>query len=218
MRKIINKPDYHDYVFKDEKFIGAFEKMYQNIEDPWNHGKANAIHYDIALFLLKCYKICRREGTILDIGCGKGAFTARLSKTLSKKIRIVGLDTSPTAIQKAKEDYVNLGIDFRVCNIINQYKKLPFRHNSIDLVVMSDLMWYVLPYCEKILEKMKDYIKKEGFLLVNQTFYPPEKQKYGKEIVSCVEDMLKIVHFEVVDIVETNRFYNHHAIILMKNI
>ena len=25
-----------DYVIKDGKLIGEFEKLYQNIEDPWN--------------------------------------------------------------------------------------------------------------------------------------------------------------------------------------
>lgn len=26
--------DYHDYVFKEGKFIGAFEEMYQKVDDP----------------------------------------------------------------------------------------------------------------------------------------------------------------------------------------
>jgi len=30
-----NPHDYHDYVFKDGKFIGAFEEMYLNVDDPW---------------------------------------------------------------------------------------------------------------------------------------------------------------------------------------
>lgn len=47
-----NKPlsDYHDYVFKDGKFVGAFEEMYRNVGDPWHHGDATAVHYDLALY------------------------------------------------------------------------------------------------------------------------------------------------------------------------
>ena len=49
--KRMNSKDYHDYVFKDGKFIGAFEEMYQNVEDPWHHGDATAIYYDMDLYL-----------------------------------------------------------------------------------------------------------------------------------------------------------------------
>lgn len=51
--KRINSKDYHDYVFKDGKFIGAFEEMYQNVEDPWHHGDATAIYYDKDLYLIQ---------------------------------------------------------------------------------------------------------------------------------------------------------------------
>lgn len=30
------KKSYHDYVIKDGKFIGDFEGMYENCNDPWN--------------------------------------------------------------------------------------------------------------------------------------------------------------------------------------
>lgn len=43
--------DYHDYVIKNGGFIGKFEEMYQNIEDPWFHGEATAFHYDLGLVL-----------------------------------------------------------------------------------------------------------------------------------------------------------------------
>ena len=31
---------YQDYVIKDGKFIGDFEKMYQNCSDPWEQSNA----------------------------------------------------------------------------------------------------------------------------------------------------------------------------------
>jgi len=54
--------DYHDYVIKNGKFIGAFEEMYQKFEDPWHHGDATAVQYDMALYLIKRYKICAGGG------------------------------------------------------------------------------------------------------------------------------------------------------------
>ena len=31
---VINSADYHDYFIKDGRFIGEFEQMYRNVEDP----------------------------------------------------------------------------------------------------------------------------------------------------------------------------------------
>jgi hypothetical protein len=60
--KEIKSDDYHDYVIKDGKFIGAFEEMYQNIDDPWHHGDATDIQYDMALYLIGRYQICSGGG------------------------------------------------------------------------------------------------------------------------------------------------------------
>ena len=209
--------DYHDYVFKDGIFVGKFEEMYQNVEDPWCLGDANAIYYDMMLYLLNHYKICKHEkSTVLDIGCGKGAFTAKLKKGLAPDAKITGIDIAHTAIKQANEKYGGNGIDFTVCNITEEYNQLPVPLNGLDLVVMSEVMWYILTDFEKICNGIKRYLKDDGYLIINQVFYTPEKQKYGKQIVSCVEDMLKLVSFGLCELIEVNRFKDHHAICLFK--
>lgn len=60
--KRIKSKNYHDYVIRDGKFIGAFEKMYRNVEDPWHQGDATAIQYDLALYLIEKYGICSGGG------------------------------------------------------------------------------------------------------------------------------------------------------------
>jgi len=209
--------DYHDYVFKDGEFIGKFEEMYQNVEDPWHQDDTSEIHYDMALYLLNRYDVCRsRGGVVLDIGCGLGSFTAKLRKGLNKDTRIIGIDIAPTAIQKAKEKYGDLGIDFIVCDIKKELKRLPLTSSKADLIIMSELMWYVLPSFRDICHGIKRYLEDEGYLIINQTFYPPEKQKYGKEIVSNVKDIFKLVSLPLIEMIETNRLKNHHAICLFK--
>jgi len=209
----IKSKDYHDYVIKNGKFIGAFEEMYQNIEDPWHHGDATATQYDIALYLMNRYNVCARGGEVLDIGCGKGAFTARLKKQIPSA-HILAIDIAPTAIKKAKEKYGDLGIDFKVCDIQNEYQSIT---QEFDLIVMSQLMWYVLPKFEKIVTHLKEHnLKSGGYLLVNQTFYAPHEQKYGKEFVSSVEDMLRLMKMDIVEMTELNRLGNHNAVILFK--
>jgi len=82
---------------------------------------------------------------------------------------------------------------------------------------MSQLMWYVLPKFEKIVTHLKEQnLKSGGYLLVNQTFYKPHEQKYGKEFVSSVEDMLRVIKMNIVEMIELNRPSNHNAVILFK--
>lgn len=212
--KRINSKNYHDYVFKDGKFIGAFEEMYQNVKDPWHHGDAAAIYYDLSLYLIERYEIFPKR--VLDVGCGKGAFGARLKKKLPKA-NILAIDISPTAIQKAKAKYGVLGIDFRVIDIQKEYKS--FTEDSFDFIVMSDIMWYILPYFERIVSWLKKCLKYDGYLLINQAFYAPGKQKYGTDIVSSVEDMLRLIPLDTVVTIETGggaRLKDHNVTALFK--
>jgi len=205
---------YHDYVFKNGKFVGAFEEMYQNVDDPWHHGNATAIHYDLALLLLKRYVNLHR-GRVLDLGCGKGAFTARLKGNFPNA-KVIGVDVAPTAIRKARRKYGHLGIEFRVLDVRECQRMAEEAGSDFELTVMFDLMWYVLPEFENIVRHLGKIVRKGGWLLVNQTFYNPDKQKYGRAVISSVEDMLKLIPYKVVEIIEINRFSNHHAIVLFQ--
>ncbi len=190
--------DYHDYVIKDGKFIGAFEEMYQNVDDPWHHGDASDIQYDLALHLTNKHGICKGGGLVLDIGCGKGAFSARLKHQMPKA-HILAVDISPTAIRKAEQKCGRFGIKFQVMDIQKEYKNITER---FDLIVRS---------------LARRALKSDGHLLINQCFYKPEEQRYGKETVATIEDMLNLVNLEVVGMIELNRLINHDAIVLFKN-
>ena len=47
--------DYHDYVIKDGRFIGAFEEMYRNCPDPWHQDEHEPLVEDAVLPLLSRY-------------------------------------------------------------------------------------------------------------------------------------------------------------------
>lgn len=214
LKKQIESKDYHDYVIKDGKFIGAFEEMYQNIADPWHHGDATAPQYDLALYLISRYGICREGGLVLDIGCGRGAFTARLKQQMPKA-HILGVDIAPTAIKKAEQKYGAFGIEFQVMDIQKDYKNIT---GKFDLIVMSQLTWYILPSFGNIVNNLGERaLKGDGYFLINQCFYKPEEQKYGKEAVATVEDMLKLVNLELIEMIELNRLVSHDAVVLFKN-
>jgi SAM-dependent methyltransferase len=205
--------DYHDYVIKDGKFIGAFEEMYQNIEDPWSHGDATAVQYDLVLLLIKRNNICSNGGRILDIGCGKGAFTSRI-KGMLDQCSVTGIDIAPTAIRHARNRYGSIGINFLALDIQQDYKKITGKFN---LIIMSQILWYVLPSIREITDYLfSEVLSDDGCILINQAFYKPEKQSYGMDIMTSVEDLIRIVNMPPSEILEANRLTNHNAILLFR--
>jgi len=205
--------NYRDYVIKDGKFIGAFEEMYQKIEDPWNHGDAMAIQYDLALLLLRRHAICQHGGRVLDIGCEKGAFTSRIRDALPQ-CSITGIDISPTAVQHAREKFGSRNIEFLSLNIQKDFRKI---EPSYDLIIISQLVWYILPELEEILDYLTDHILAiNGYLLINQAFYKPEEQTYGKDKICTVEDLLRYIRIPSVEMLESNRLTNHDAVLFFQ--
>ena len=91
---------YHRFVYDEERrvLVGAFEEMYEreSVEgfDSWHQEDLTQSWRRLALALIEAHP----ARSILDIGCGKGAFTARFEAD-----RILGIDVSETALAKARE-------------------------------------------------------------------------------------------------------------------
>ena len=149
--------DYHDYVIKDGKFIGKFEEMYQNVDDPWQQTEEAGHSYSrmdtvnsIRRFHLK---------TVLEAGCGLGHFTNYLQVHCPAS-KIIGMDIAPTAIQKAKAAYPKLA--FLAGNLKDLDEILAQHRLAPDGIVFSEIMWYILQDLDVILEKTKKVLLSSG--------------------------------------------------------
>jgi len=62
-----------------------------------------------------------KEGmAILDIGCGTGAITRGIAEAVGPNGRVVGMDSNPTLIQKARQAYGEIpGLSFETGDIYN---------------------------------------------------------------------------------------------------
>src|SRR5206468_3554186 len=69
-----------------------FEALYRKDNDPWKIGLADSERYDSYFSLLSSHA----RGSVLDIGCGTGAFLARCATTATK---LIGVEVSATAIE-----------------------------------------------------------------------------------------------------------------------
>lgn len=73
-----------------------------------------------------------KEKSVLDIGCGDGFLLKKLLEK-NKNIKALGLDISPVAVEKAKENGVE-------CVLSDITEKLPFGDNSFESVFLLDVL------------------------------------------------------------------------------
>jgi SAM-dependent methyltransferase len=122
--------------------VGAFEEMYRHEDtehyDSWDQDDLSGLDVHLALAILAR----RRYATLLDLGCGKGAFTCAVAEFAH---RIVAIDTSPTAVQKARAR--DPRIDFRVADVAAFAAGC---HETFDLVVIRDVLSYIEAWPELI--------------------------------------------------------------------
>ena len=177
---------YHKYVFDEEnqEVVGKFEEMYQaeDVEnyDSWHQDDMRLLTKQISLVLLNRYNF----NNILDVGCGKGAFTHLLKK---ENNQVTGIDVSKTAIQRAKAKYAD--ISFSCVDLTkDSFKKMAFFKKHYDLIVFMEILSY-LPNWSNVIEEFSrigDYVlitsdipenpigyvkSKEGLKAVVQKYY-----------------------------------------------
>ena len=129
------KKSYHKYVFNKSKrkFVGNFEGMYLNEDiDPWHSSDLSNPVKKIHTVMLGNHNF----NTILDYGCGKGAFTHLLKKNNNE---VSGVDISSNAIMKAKQMYGHL-VDF------STLAEKKWKNKKYDLIVCLEVLSYVKQY------------------------------------------------------------------------
>ena len=97
---------------------------------------------------------------ILDIGCGDGYYL-HLLKNLGLKLDLTGTDYDEAGLKKARN---NLGknIPLKQGNLM---RKLPFKTNTFDKAVMSEVAEH-LPDDVKGLKEVRRVLKKDGVLVL----------------------------------------------------
>ena len=182
--------DYHKYVFNKKKFVGKFDQMYKHeTTDPWFSSDLNNLPKKIHSMVLGG----RNWGSILDYGCGKGAFTHSLKKTNNI---VVGVDISQNAIDKAKDMYGHI-VDF--LHISNRLWKKKY-----DLIVCLEVLSYIELYKEQLEEfsSISEYIYISLYIPNNPIGY-----------VKSIQDLITAVnlYFDI----ETQLIYNEESVFLL---
>lgn len=97
---------------------------------------------------------------ILDFGCGKGTITKELRK-INKIAQITAVDVSLEALKFAKKS-----IKKAVFKRIYENKKLPFKDNSFDFIIASDVLEHIYDTDQAFYE-LGRVLKKKGQILIS---------------------------------------------------
>jgi SAM-dependent methyltransferase len=179
------KKSYHDYVIKDGQFIGDFENMYRDCEDPWMQtSQPNKYSRSAGIWHLKNFGI----QSVLECGCGLGYYADWIRKETG--IIPKSVDISEEAVKKAKSLFPDL--DFEVADITKELSK----YKDYECILFAEIIWYILPNLDALFEVMERDFKGK-YLMVVQVFYKGT-QKYGTEYFTSISEFVDYVPFKLV--------------------
>ncbi len=179
---------YQDLVIKDGKFVGEFEKMYQEFDDPWNQTKEGSVENSISRQIVCNYINQYQINSMVEFGCGLGKTTNFISNKTN--INILGVDISETSIIKSKKRYPELKFEVNDIENIDEYK-------DYECYFFSEITWYILEdnKIDKIFEIMKNKLNGKYFIH-NLVFYKGQ-QRYGLDYFSSLDQFIEFCPFKL---------------------
>ena len=211
-----------NYIFKPSgnklEFIGDFESLYKNEDDPWSQsGNDGEIrhYYDHSRTKLTNKLKAINPDSLLEIGCGLG-YTTKIIQQSLPKCSVVGMDISKVAISKAVKLFPNL--DF----VSGDIRSTSLRsHIKYDVVILNQLLWYVLESLSETFRNCFSVLNPDGRIIVSQAFLQAS-QKYGKDICDGFDGLISYLNdhkfnIEYFQLDDSNSFVHNDGLIVLKN-
>ncbi len=175
---------YHDYVIKDGQFVGQFDEMYRQFDQPWMQDQQpNPYARQAGIFHIKKFGI----KSVLECGSGLGYY----SQDIYRQTGIVpqGIETSPTAVDKARTLFPHL--TFAVDDVMNIAN-----YPDHDAILFAELTWYVLPQLDELFAIMAERFA--GKYFINNLVFYKGTQQYGTDYFTSLREFIDYVPFELV--------------------
>lgn len=171
-----------------------FERIYQSTDDdPWGLSWRPTQLYRYGRMLSELSRVMEDRGsrceTIVDIGCATGEFTSMLAKLpgCHESTRIVGMDLSETAINRARTKFPSL--EFAVGGATEAAEE--FRA-SADLVCCLEVIYYVSEDKRAaLLAGLASMLRPGGVLLISSMISKPPYLGAGG-LLRLVESVAKV--------------------------
>jgi len=117
----------------------------------------------------------KKDMHILDLGCGSGAFTPFIARTVGVKGKVYALDVQADMLKQLERKLAKPeNRDIKNIKLIegNAYE-LPFEDNSLDVVNMVTVLQEI-PDRNRALQEVRRVLKRGGFLAVTELFPDPD--------------------------------------------
>ncbi len=177
-----NTKSYHEHVIKDGRFIGEFDEMYKEYEDPW-HQSSQPNPYSRRCGILHMQKFGVRS--VIEFGSGLGYYSDMIHKEMG--IVPIGYDISGTAIEKARRLFPHL--DHRVGRVQDMLR-VP---QKVDAILFAEIGWYILEDFDEIMDLMLKH-QHGRYFINNQVFYKGS-QRYGNEFFTNLGEYIARIPF-----------------------
>ena len=182
--------DYHDYVIKNGKFIGQFEDMYQNCDEPWPESERDLAENPVSAHTVTLIKKNRFK-KLFTIGSGKG-FHADWLQRQCPGLEVEGCEVSSTAIEYSKKYFPHINT---LQMDIKDFDKYKF---DFDVILFREILWYILPQWDFVIKTLKKrYISK--YIIIEISCY--DNQTYGLEYFDGPDVIIKEFPFQIDEIV-----------------
>jgi len=179
---------YQDLVIKDGRFVGEFEQMYQEFEDPWCQTALGYVEKSISRQIVVNYIRTFDIKSLVEMGCGLGKTSNFIISNSS--VNLLGVDISSTAIKKAKNNYPSLNFE------VGDVKEIE-RYFSFDCLFFSEITWYLLEdgLLDSAFEKMRQGFP--GKLFIHNLVFYKGQQKYGLNYFDSLDKFIEFCPFEL---------------------
>jgi ubiquinone/menaquinone biosynthesis C-methylase UbiE len=109
---------------------------------------------------------------ILDVGFGRGEFTAMLLESIGKEREYVGIEVIDAAVESANENFKDEPVKVLKMDASN----MEFEDNTFDMVCISNTLHH-LENLSDVIEEMKRVVKPDGYLLIQEMVCDNQTEK-----------------------------------------
>lgn len=176
-----------NFLFKEGNAV--YDDFYANIYD---YLVFNQVKNDYEIGVITNNTSLTEKSIIADIGCGTGHHVSDLA---SKNLDVIGIDISPSMIQKAKETYPSLTSYFKVGDVLNGTL---FNDNSLTHILCLYFTIYYIEDKTRFFYNCMNWLMPGGYIIVHlvdkykfDPILPPgnplyivSPQKYAKERIT----------------------------------
>jgi len=184
--------------------LNRFEKRYKEIglyKNAIEWGKYTGIPEAVSRFMYSKVKgrmlewiTPKREGLILDIGCGVGYFLFEiLYRNPGRNLTLIGLDVAESNLRLLRHRCMEEKVGNIIC-VIADAQNIPFREGVADYIVCSEVLEHV-PSPAKAIDEMSRKLKINGMLLISTPI--EEANKRWRTLSSPFRFIKKLVYKRV---------------------